>query len=58
MELPDREDYEDYYEFIAAPIALSTIGDRVKGSKYKIWCVSLKIRVAVQIHEMCRMPHS
>ena len=37
MELPDREEWPDYYELIKAPIALNTIRDRVKCGKYRKW---------------------
>ena len=37
MELPDREEWSDYYEVIKAPIALNTIGERVKAGKYRKW---------------------
>mgnify|MGYP002036170107 CR=1 FL=1 len=37
MDLPDREDWPDYYKLIKAPIALSTIRDRVKAGKYRKW---------------------
>jgi len=37
MDLPDREQWPDYYDVIEAPIALSTIRDRVKAGKYRKW---------------------
>ena len=37
MELPDREQWPDYYKRIKAPIALNTIRDRVKAGKYRKW---------------------
>ena len=37
MDLPDREDYPDYYDLIAEPIDLNTIGKRVKSGGFKTW---------------------
>ena len=37
MDLPNREDWPDYYKLIKAPIALNTIRDRVKAGKYRKW---------------------
>ena len=37
MELPDREEWPDYYELIKAPLALNTIRDRVNTGKYRKW---------------------
>ena len=37
MELPDREQWPDYYKLIKAPISPNTIRDRVKAGKYRKW---------------------
>ena len=37
MELPDRDDYPDYYELIAEPQDLDTIEARVKTGGFKTW---------------------